>query len=77
MIAGYLLHLPIMESGIDLSIFSESMASFGMNSVIHPRLSAEVILNSALIIPVMSVLAASYPAWKAIKLQPTEAMRYV
>ncbi len=77
MIAGYLLHLPIMESGIDLSLFSESMASFGMNSVIHPRLSAEVILNSALIIPVMSVLAASYPAWKAIKLQPTEAMRYV
>lgn len=79
-LAGFALGLlalwPIWD-GLDLAVFSASLESFGIGTVIYPILEADMIVNALIMMPVATIIAAMYPARKAIKLQPTEAMRYV
>ncbi|MCB2203652.1 ABC transporter permease [bacterium] len=63
--------------GIDFSVFSEGLTSFGVGAVIYPRLTIDTILNVIVIIPLTTVLGAVYPAWRAMRLQPVTAIRYV
>ena len=65
------------SSGIDLSMFAESLQSFGIGSVLYPSISAETIVITLITIPLISVLGAIYPAVKAIRLEPVYAIRYV
>lgn len=74
---GFLILLPLSSTGIDMSIFSESLASFGVGNIIYPEVGIHTIVYSLLTIPVATVVGALYPALKAVKLQPTDAMRYV
>lgn len=74
---GLLIYLPLSYSGVDLGIYNESLSSFGMGSIIYPKMNLAIIINSIVIMPIATVVGAIYPARKAIKLQPTDAMRYV
>ncbi len=64
-------------AGINLAAFSESLSSFGVSNVIYPVLSVDLVINSILIMPIMTVIGSLYPAIKTVRLQPTDAMRYV
>jgi ABC-type lipoprotein release transport system permease subunit len=74
---GLLIHIPLAYTGIDLSVFAESLTSFGVGAVIYPILDFSSIINVLIFIPVVSVLGAIYPAVRAIKLDPIYAIRYV
>jgi len=76
-IIGLAFYYYFASTGIDLSSFSKSLESFGIGSLIFPILDQTIILRSLIIMPLTTVLGAIYPAIKAIKLQPTEAMRYI
>jgi ABC-type lipoprotein release transport system permease subunit len=76
-VLGFLGYIPMAVYGVDLSIYSEGLSSFGMASIVYPKLELAVFLNNILIMPFITVLGAIYPARKALKLQPTDAMRYV
>lgn len=65
------------SSGINLSMFAESLQSLGIGSTLYPTLSVETIITTLIMIPLISVLGAIYPAVKAIKLEPVYAIRYV
>ena len=75
--SGLLINWPISKIGIDLSLFAEGLNSFGVGAVIYPTLSFENFIMTLLMILVVSVLGAIYPAYKAIKLDPIYAIRYV
>lgn len=77
MATGYLLHLPLGHYGIDLSNFAASLESFGIGAVIYPMLSIDNFIITVIMIPFISVAGAVYPAYKAIKLEPVNAVRYV
>ena len=77
MIAGMLIYWPLSYSGINLSVFSDSLAAWGTGNIIYPVLYMEGILNAIFIVPFISVIAAIYPAIKAIRLEPMYAIRYV
>jgi len=74
---GYILYLPLSHSGINLSMFSASLNSFGVGAIIYPVLTVEGVLNALLIIPLIAVLGAIYPALKAARFRPVAAIRYV
>lgn len=75
--SGILLNIPISDYGIDLSLFAAGLESFGVGAVIYPVLSIENVLITLIMLPFISVLGAVYPAYKAIKLEPVYAIRYV
>jgi putative ABC transport system permease protein len=74
---GSLIELFLSKVGINLSIFAESLKSFGVGAIIYPVLSLSNIATLLMMIPFISVLAAIYPSYKAIKLEPVSAIRYI
>lgn len=76
-LVGYLVYLPLSTYGLDLSAFSGSLRSFGVGAIVYPVLTAGVITNALIIIPLMAVTGAVYPAVRAMRLEPVRAIRYV
>jgi ABC-type lipoprotein release transport system permease subunit len=62
------------RSGIDLSAFSDVMKELGVDPVIYPMLDASFVWVLPWIVLTISILAALYPALKALKLKPAEAI---
>jgi len=68
--------LPTLKTGIDLSFFMEDQwEDFGFGSVIYPVLRGEVLVGIGVMVVAAGVLSAIYPALKALKLKPLEAIR--
>jgi ABC-type lipoprotein release transport system permease subunit len=74
---GFALYLYFAYNGINLSGFSESLESWGVGTVIYPLVDLNVVYRTLFIIPLTTIIGAIYPAIKAIRLQPTDAMRYI
>lgn len=74
---GLILNAILMKTGIDFSFYSESLLSMGLDTVIYPVFSLKEAFYSFLTMPIATVVGAVYPAIKAIRLKPTDAMRYV
>ncbi len=70
-----LLSLYFGKTGIDISMGSEVYESMGYTSLIYPVLSAKIIIEVAIMVVIASILSAIYPAWKALKLKPADAIR--
>lgn len=75
LVASYGALSPLSKSGWDLSMFSASLKSLGIGSIIYPVFDTSEVLRNVLVIPIVTLLGAVYPALKAIRLQPVEAMR--
>ena len=76
-LVGYIIYFYFAVNGLDLSAFSNSLESWGVGSVIYPIIDFNVMYRALFIIPLTSVFGAVYPALKAVRLQPTDAMRYI
>ena len=63
------------RTGIDLTAFAKGLTAFGFDAVIHPSLAANFYLDIAALGIGAAILSAVYPAWKALRLRPTEALR--
>jgi ABC-type lipoprotein release transport system permease subunit len=63
--------------GIDLSIFSESMRAFGTGSILYPFLTIKDIVTSILLVLLTTLIAALYPAIKAARIKPLDALNYI
>ena len=76
-IVGVIIYYPLSLSGIDLSLFAAGLTAFGSGAIIYPVLTSLSIINAVIIIPVVAVLGALYPAYRTIRLQPVTAIRHV
>ncbi|MFT5511928.1 MAG: putative ABC transport system permease protein [Bacteroidia bacterium] len=63
------------KSGIDLSGAAYEDQGFG--SVVYPYLKSSSYMGVTIMVLVMSLLAAIYPALKALSLKPVEAIRKI
>jgi putative ABC transport system permease protein len=75
MLLGWSTIFVLFRTGIDFSAFAASLASFGSATRIFPFLPAAMYFALVAMIIVAATLAATIPAWKAIHLQPSEAIR--
>jgi ABC-type lipoprotein release transport system permease subunit len=71
---GYLFYLSIAD-GLDLSAWAEGMESVGMSSVMVPVLHWADFFLVAYLSLIFGVIASLYPAWRAVRIQPLEALR--
>ena len=65
------------KSGIDLSSMAEGLESVGYSAITYPALEPYRYLQITVMVLVTGVLASVYPAIKALKLNPAEALRTV
>jgi len=62
------------KNGIDLSSVAEGLSSLGIGSKIYTFLPAELYINITLLTLLIAFLASLFPAKRALKLKPTEAI---
>lgn len=75
LVIGSALVLWWLGDGIDLSQWSQGMEMAGMRSFLVPRLLSGDLLLVAGLSLALGVLASLYPAWRAVKIKPLEALR--
>jgi len=68
--------LPAIDTGIDLSFFMEDyMEDYGFSSIIYPVVNMKMFVQILALVILAGILSAIYPARKALKLKPLEAIR--
>ncbi len=75
--AGLGISLILAGTGIDLSVYAEGLTMIGANSTIYPVVSLQGVVNGLTVVPAIAVIAALYPALRAIRLEPVRAIQYV
>ncbi|NNG27307.1 MAG: ABC transporter permease [Ignavibacteriaceae bacterium] len=63
------------DKGIDLSLFSEGLAAYGMPTILYPILPLYFYGVLTTMIIITGIIAAVYPSIKTIKLRPADAIR--
>ncbi len=74
---GFLTVFLLQDIGIDLSAFARGLERFGISTTIFPVLDAGLYLRIAIAVFITTLLASLYPAKKAVKLQPVEALHKI
>ena len=76
-ILGYLTVSTLKSTGIDLSAYEDSLAEYGMSSIVYPDLDPNYYVTIAIAVFITALFASIYPARKAMKLKPIEAINKI
>jgi putative ABC transport system permease protein len=64
------------RKGIDLTAYAQQgLEAMGFSAVMYPSLTWDFYLIVGILVVVTGLLASAYPAWKALKLNPADALR--
>jgi ABC-type lipoprotein release transport system permease subunit len=74
-LAGYVVTVFFNRKGIDLSNFAEATEKLGYAATVYPATDLGIDLKVTVMVLITAILAALYPAWKAIRLRPAETLR--
>jgi len=77
MILAWLTIVMVGDKGFDLSAWGDGMKEFGIATIIYPTLSFSSYLVVGFAIMLTAVIASIYPARKAVKLKPVQALRTI
>ncbi len=66
-----------LKDGIDLSRFAEGLQMVGVSPVIYPALALGDVALANIIVAVLGVVASFYPAWRASRYAPVQALTRV
>lgn len=77
MLLGWLSVIYFASVGIDLSMFGKGLESFGISTQIYPELDSWFYGAIGAMVFGMALLASIYPAIKALRLNPVEAIRAI
>ncbi|NRA47944.1 MAG: ABC transporter permease [Phaeodactylibacter sp.] len=72
---GYLTISYVGKHGIDMSAYAEGMSSYGLSQMLYFDVEPGVYMQMAVGVFLTAVLAAIYPAIKAIRLKPVDALQ--
>lgn len=75
--AGVVLIQALHFTGLDFSLFMEAMRQWGAGSVIYPFMYVKDYIIILLVVEFTTCIAAIYPAVKAARIKPLDALHYV
>jgi ABC-type lipoprotein release transport system permease subunit len=75
MITGYIIIMITANTGINLSQYAEGFEAIGYSALIYPQISTGFFGIVAILIIITGIISSIYPALKALKLNPVEAIR--
>jgi ABC-type lipoprotein release transport system permease subunit len=67
----------LARRGLDLSAFSEGLSAYGYSTLIYPSIDRDMYLTILLMTLAVTMLSSVYPAWKALRLNPAQAIRKI
>ena len=76
-VLAYVLLTYWIQNGLDLSAFSESLSAMGVDTVVYPSLDWGQVRAGFIMIFAMVLLSVLYPAFKASRFEPVDAINYV
>ncbi len=76
MIIGDIILRIVSRNGIDLSAFAEGMAEFGVETIVYPSIDTKFYLLVTLMVVLTAIFSSMFPAIKALRLKPNEAVRH-
>ena len=74
---AYLTVLYFSKNGIDLGAWSEAMRQFGMSQMVFTTINPGMFVQLAVAVVITALIGSVYPALKAIRLRPVEAIRRI
>jgi len=75
MVISRLFIISVASKGISISSVSEGFEAMGFSSHIYPSISGTFFITVTILIIITGILSAIYPAIKALKLDPADALR--
>ncbi len=76
MLATWATVRPLGRAGMDLTVIGgDSLADLGFDAVVHPQLDLASYVGLTLLVIICALLTAIYPAMKALRLQPAQAVK--
>jgi len=73
-ISGSLIKL-LYNTGINFSMWEEGFEAFGYASIVYPFVESKTFIGISILVIITGMLASIWPARKALKLNPSEAIR--
>ncbi|MGQ7870715.1 ABC transporter permease [Sunxiuqinia sp. sy24] len=65
----------LQERGINLSNWAQGLEDFGYSAIVYPVVETQMVLVIILLVILTGIIASVYPARKALKYNPAEAIR--
>ncbi len=75
--AGLIIIAVLSRTGVDFSYFVATLRTWGTGSILYPTLKSMDIIVAILVVMATTIIAALYPAFKASKIKPLEALNYI
>lgn len=75
MFVGFITIILTARNGINFLQYAEGMEAFGYSAHIFPEINASFFMMMTVLVIITGILSSVYPAMKALKLNPIEAIR--
>lgn len=74
-IIGYVIAKYLGRTGVDLYFWKDAFAEIGYSSLVYPVIDSKTMLVTTIMVILAGIISSLYPAYKALKINPSEAIR--